>query len=307
MKDNIVYITGAYGFIGRNVAKHFSARGWYVIGIGYGEWEEEEFSEWGIAEWYSSAVSVQSLSIIEQKPDLIVHCAGSGSVGFSLNNPMEDFQMTVDSTLAVLEFMRLYCPNTRLIFPSSASVYGEKDDVPIKEDEIRNPVSPYGFHKMIAEELCFSYAKNFGTIVSIVRLFSVYGLGLQKQILWDACNKINQAEKEVVFFGSGNETRDLIHINDVAQLFFILAKSQNVFEILNGAAGQQVQIIEILNILLEAYGKQLKIVFNNILKEGDPKFYWADVSIAKALGWNSRTSLDEGIREYVANFKGKNG
>lgn len=306
MKKNTVLITGAFGFIGRHVARHFFKNGWHVVGIGLGEWKGEEFKDWGIDEWYSGLITKELLLSVEKKPDVIIHCAGGSSVGFSVEHPKEDFDMTVESTRTVLEHMRNNCPNARLIYPSSAAVYGQKDDVPIKEEDALEPVSPYGINKKIAEDLCEEYSKKYNLRISIVRLFSVYGEELQKQLLWDACKKIAEAEEEVVFFGTGEETRDWIHIDDVAELFFILAKSGNKFEIMNGGSGIRIAVKNIISELLKALKTEKKIVFNNISKEGDPKFYTADLNKLKKIGWKTKVSLRDGINKYVNYFKKQN-
>jgi len=305
-KKNIVLVTGATGFIGKNIAKHFSKNGWYVIGISLEKLDKKEFGKLGIREYYSGKISKSILSKVKKTPDLIVHCAGSGSVGLSLEKPKKDFEMNVGSLLEVLEFMRLRFSKSKLIYPSSAAVYGQKDDAPIKEEDSLKPVSPYGFHKKIAENLCESYSKNFNLNISIVRLFSVYGAGIQKQLLWDACEKISKAEKEIVFFGTGDETRDWIHINDVTELFLVIARSQESFEVLNGASGLRTKINSVLKILLKEYKKPLKIVFNNVVRKGDPKYYHADIEKIISLGWEPKVSLAIGIKDYVNYFKKNN-
>ncbi|MCX6762589.1 MAG: NAD(P)-dependent oxidoreductase [Candidatus Moranbacteria bacterium] len=299
----IVYITGAAGFIGKNSAKCFSENGWYVVGAGLGEWAGEKFSDWGIQEWHPGLITAELLSNINKKPDVILHCAGGSSVGFSVEHPEQDYEMTVGSAKNVLEFMRAHCPSARLIFPSSAAVYGQKEDVPIKENDFLDPVSPYGLHKKIAEELCEEYSKRYNINVSIGRIFSAYGSGLQKQLLWDACNKISDPSDEAIFFGTGLEKRDWIHVRDIAELFLALASSKNKFEIVNIGSGVGLTIKDVITKLLAAFQKNKEIVFNNISKEGDPKFYTANIGKVKNMGWNPKISLEDGIREYAVNFE----
>jgi UDP-glucose 4-epimerase len=100
-----VLVTGAYGFLGRNVAKEFKKAGNYVAGIGHGKWDKDEYSKWGIDDWYETTITFEALLNINHKFDIIIHCGGSGSVGFSWENPYEDFQKSVGSTLSVLEYI----------------------------------------------------------------------------------------------------------------------------------------------------------------------------------------------------------
>ena len=85
-----VLITGAHGFLGRYVAKIYGQAGFYVIGLGHGSWSVSEAQVWGINEWHHADVDMDVLQSYAADVSTIVHCAGSGSVGFSLSNPMKD-------------------------------------------------------------------------------------------------------------------------------------------------------------------------------------------------------------------------
>lgn len=272
-----------------------------VKGIGYGNWEEDERIQYGVTEWLGTEISIESLKDFVDKPDLIIHCAGSAVVGESFNNPYIDFQANVSPTLNVLEYIRLYSPHTRLVYPSSAGVYGKAAALPISEESQLNPVSPYGFHKKIAEELCFSYAKNYGLSISIVRLFSVYGDGLRKQIFWDACLKASKGNSE--FFGTGEETRDFIHIDDVTRLLYIAGENaQPRVYLINGGSGIQVKIRDVLSQLFTELKCNKEIVFNLVYRAGDPMHYQADISKANLLGWYPKINLEQGIKKYAEWF-----
>src|SRR4051812_41422065 len=104
-----VLITGAYGFLGRYAARKFKQENWNVSGMGHGKWHKSEYNKWGLDHWYETTITFEALININKKFDLIVHCGGSGSVGFSYENPYEDFQKSVQSTLSLLEYMRLQC------------------------------------------------------------------------------------------------------------------------------------------------------------------------------------------------------
>ena len=297
-----VLITGAYGFIGRNVAKHFANAGWMVIGIGHGSWAREEWWQWGISEWHAVDITTDALLTYAGSPEVIVHCAGSGSVGFSMTHPQQDFQRTVGTTVAVLEFARLHAPQARLVYPSSAGVYGVVEKLPIAESDPLAPVSPYGVHKKISEEICCSYAHHFGVSVALVRLFSVYGIGLRKQLLWDACMKIRNGGD--TFFGSGMETRDWLHINDAAALLFAAGeRASTECPIVNGGVGQGVLVREVLSELFVCFGRSYTPQFSGALRSGDPVHYIADVSRLCSWDWQPKTPWREGVREYAEWFK----
>lgn len=302
--NKIVIITGGYGFIGQNVAHEFKNNYYHVIAIGHGNPTFAELEKAGIDEWHEADISLEALKKTSFKANLIVHCAGNGAVGLSISQPLLDFNKNVNTTLDVLEFIRVYCPETALIYLSSAAVYGTKEDKIINENDFLNPVSPYGFHKLAAETVCKSYSINFGLKIAIVRFFSIYGEGLQKQLLWEASNKILRADKQVEFYGSGEETRDWLYVKDAAKLISHLTKINFKFLILNGAYGERVTVKEVLNILLKELNKtEIEIVFNNQEKLGDPKYYLADMNMAFETGWKPRIQLSNGIKSYASWFK----
>ncbi len=172
-----VFITGAAGFIGRHVARTLATQGWRVIGVGYGNLVTDETRTWGIEHWQSAEVTLdnlEALAVSAGEPDAVIHCAGSGLVGYSFEHPRNDFLGNVLSTLDVLEFARLRADRVRVAVPSSAAVYGAVAQYPITEDTPLSPISPYGVHKVMAEDLCRSYAAFWQVPVCIVRLFS-YG------------------------------------------------------------------------------------------------------------------------------------
>jgi len=297
-----VLVTGAYGFIGRHVAKRFAEAGWVVLGIGHGSWVKDEWQQWGISDWNESDITSNALLTYAGSPEVIVHCAGSGSVGFSMEYPQQDFQRTVNTTVAVLDFVRQHASKARVVYPSSAGVYGIVEKLPIQVSSSLVPISPYGEHKKIAEEMCHSYSRYFGISVVIVRLFSVYGMGLRKQLLWDACMKISNGEK--TFFGNGTETRDWLHVNDAAALILEsgLIEAPEC-KIINGGSGHGVTVREILCELFECFGREDTPQFTGAKRTGDPVNYIADIEGAENLGWQPNISWREGIREYVKWFR----
>ena len=299
----LALITGVYGFIGRHVARKMAADGWRVIGLGHGTWVKEEWKAWGVAEWHTADITLESLVAHAGEPDAIVHCAGSGSVGFSITHPYQDFQRTVSTTLAVLEYARLHAPKAKISYPSSAGVYGVVDKLPISESDPLSPASPYGVHKRLSEELCESYAKNFGIAVAMTRLFSVYGVGLRKQLLWDASQKINNGENN--FFGTGEEIRDWLHVEDAASLLISAADHASAkCPVVNGGAGIGVTVKEVLTDLFTCFERSDAPKFSGVARSGDPIGYQADISIARNWGWQPAKDRKQGIREYAAWIKG---
>jgi UDP-glucose 4-epimerase len=295
-------VTGAYGFVGRSVARQLAASGWQVIGLGHGSWVRSEWSSWGLSDWRPESVTLDSL--VTYAPDVraIIHCAGGASVSYSVANPYQDFRRTVDSTAAVLEFARLYAKGARVVVASSAGVYGEVASSPIVETAVCAPVSPYGMHKRISEELCASYGTVHGVSSAVVRLFSVYGPGLRKQLLWDACTRLARDENR--FFGTGREVRDWLHVRDAASLIAAaIDAAEPAVPIFNGGTGFGTAVETILAALFAALGRSDRPQFSREARAGDPSTLVADTTRAAALGWRPATTWRDGIEEYAAWYR----
>lgn len=303
MLNKSILVTGAHGFIGRHVAKHYSQLGWHVTGIGHGEWHKNELSEWGIKDWFSADVSIKNLLDFKLSPDIVVHTAGGSSVPFSLQNPCTDFNKTVISTIEILEFLRLHKPDAKMVYLSTAGVYGSAEILPIKESAELKPLSPYGTHKLMAENLCAQYSKHYELSTAVIRFFSIYGSGLRKQLLWDASNKAIGGEIE--FFGTGNEIRDWLHVNDAVKLIIKVAEQDNKdCLVLNGGSGIGVSVNQLLIQLFANLNVNSQPKFTGVAREGDPKGYIADTSISSSLGFKPQIQLSEGLQEYVTWFLG---
>lgn len=297
-----ILVTGANGFLGRHVSRVAAAQGHHVVGIGHGDWSEENWRHWGLTAWYELDVTMASLVAHAGRPDVLVHCAGSSSVGFSFENPAQDFERTVVTTLDVLEYLRTSAPETAFVYPSSAAVYGRAATLPIPEESPLAPISPYGVHKRIVEDLSCSYGESFGIRVAIVRIFSAYGIELRKQLLWDACRK--SLAGDVRFGGTGRETRDLVNGEDVARLLLIAGEhAAPGTAVVNGASGTEVAVESILAVLFEALGSDRKPEFTGAARPGDPERVVGDTSRVLAWGWSPQRTWEDGVRDYADWFR----
>ena len=293
-----VLITGAAGFLGGYAARECKRQGFYVVGIGHGIRKEDAGGEDGLDEWISSDITLESLRAVPFSPDILIHCAGSGSVGFSVQNPLEDFARTVLSAYFALEYVRLYSPRTVFVYPSSAAVYGESQRMPICEDMPLNPISPYGVHKKMAEELCAMYARQYQVRCTVLRFFSVYGEELKKQLLWDACDKL--ADGNVSFWGTGQEVRDWVHAEDAARAILLGALHASAeCPVVNVGSGAGVPVRTVLERLFLSYGREDEPCFTGTENTGNPAKYIADISRIRSWGWSPEVPLDRGIDRYV--------
>jgi len=300
MNETTLVVTGAHGFLGRYTARCLAQYGYTVKGIGHGKWDENEWRNWGLSAWQETDLTIETLRMHAQAPYAIVHCAGGGSVGYAAAEPYEDFQRTVYSTACVLEYIRRFTPATRFIYPSSASVYGRADSFPIGEESRIAPISIYGMHKRMAEELAVSSARRFAISTAVVRFFSLYGCELRKQLLWDACRKLTTGDYS--FGGTGKEIRDWLHVEDAADLLRAAIEHADTYcPIVNGGSGMGVTVHDALALVsqcLSSAGDPPS--FSGGHRPGDPDCYIADIHKAQQWEWRAKKEWREGIAEYVA-------
>ena len=246
------------------------------------------------------AVDSDFLNLFQQLDfDVCINCSGAASVPFSLEKPFNDFKLNTLNVFKLLDAIRQYAPKCKFITMSSAALYGNPEELPIKEDARMAPVSPYGCHKMMAEMICEEFYKHWGIKTCCLRIFSAYGPRLRKQLFWDMYNKV-QKEKELTLWGTGNETRDFIYVKDVVQILDLLIRCGK-FEgtIYNAANGVQKSIAEVASTFVNVLGSDVRIVFTNETRKGDPLNWEADISKIKMLGYTPQYSLEQGIKEYI--------
>ncbi|MCP3413814.1 NAD(P)-dependent oxidoreductase [Bradyrhizobium brasilense] len=306
----IVWVTGANGFIGRHLVHELAGAGHAVHGVGHGALDAAESRRLGLQSWINGeidAANLNALAAAHGLPAQIFHLAGGSSVGISIERPFEDFSRTVASTARLLEWLRGSAPNCAVIAASSAAVYGADHVGPIAESAIATPMSPYGQHKLMMEQLCGSYAQSFGIRCTIVRLFSVYGPNLRKQLLWDICSRLAAKEQVLTLGGTGNEIRDWTDVRDVARLLASVAapSSPAAFRVINGGSGRGTSVADIAAGLIRQWGGNTVVRHSGVSRPGDPLSLLADDAVLRQIGFDWRIPLDQGLADYVAWFKGQ--
>jgi UDP-glucose 4-epimerase len=305
-----VWVTGALGFLGRALVRRFADTGSFVAGVGNiggadGTLESVPFGTiGGKRAWVGAAINTDSLERLHKvtgAPDLVLHAAGRASVGLSFTKPMADYYASVEATAIILDFLRQRAPHARLLFPSSAAVYGVRPGGPISEDTIAAPVSPYGAHKLAAECLIRAHSTIFGHNCIIIRYFSIYGPGLRKQLLWDICTRLNDNSRQIQLSGTGNETRDLIHIDDAVEIAYrsTLYRGDKLL-LINGGTGTSVTVRRLAQVLISSLGKKVDILFTQTGRLGDPPHLEADTKLAQELlHFSPRHTLQSGVPIYA--------
>lgn len=301
-----ILVTGAAGFIGRNLVRTLASEGMRVVGVGHGTFADH--SHWGLSRWVQGDVTAANLdsAMSGEALETVYHLAGGSSVGPSLDQPLEDFQRTLGSSAKLLDWMRRNTPGARLVAVSSAAVYGGNYSDPIPEQAAVRPVSPYGTHKAMMEMLVRSQGQTFGLAAAIARPFSVYGAGLSKQLLWDVGRKLLAKEDQVVLGGTGEELRDWLHVDDLARALLRIGEgaSPSVPDF-NVGSGEATSVATVARTLAAALGAAGRISFSGEVRPGNPVVLVSNSQRLKATGWAPQIGLKQGLDTYANWLKGQ--
>jgi len=302
-----ILITGCRGFVGSSVGHVAHARGHEVLGVAN---SSQAPADWP-GKFAAADVTHSDLAplIRDFKPEMVLHAAGSASVGASIANPIEDFRAALYTWTNTLDGIRRSSLKPRVIFPSSAAVYGNPATLPVKELAPVQPLSPYGFHKAACELIAREYAQCFGIDVIVCRLFSIYGPRQRRLLVWELASQLAGPNEQVTLEGTGNESRDYLHIDDIAEVFLRLADPSlkwpdEICPVLNVAFGRETSVRELAQQLQSRIAPKKPIHAKGVQRPGDPLRWQADVTKLRTLlpQWSPR-KLADGLEQCIDYWK----
>jgi UDP-glucose 4-epimerase len=290
-----ILVLGSNGFIGSNVLQHFRSRYPGTTGC----------------DVVAPAVYDDNFLLLEREHpqfekiflrntfDVCINASGSGSVPYSIEHPDEDYRLNAKNVFEMLTAISRFNMQCRFLNFSSAAVYGNPESLPVSEKSRTKPLSPYGFHKLISEQICSEFYHLNKIRTCSMRVFSVYGPCLRKQLFWDIYQKSKHGDL-VDLFGTGEETRDFIYISDLVQAIeCILENGSFEAEIINVASGTGTSIHDAAGKFLAALGSNSALRFTNINKQGDPGKMQADIGKLKSYGFSPAVDIDSGLSQYA--------
>ena len=228
--------------------------------------------------------------------DVVFHEAAVVSVERSVEAPVESHAVNVDATLSLLEGARR--TDARVVFASSAAVYGAPETLPITETIPKRPSSPYGLEKLSADHYCRLYHDLYDTETVALRYFNVYGPRQRKGPYSGVITTfIAQARSggPITVEGTGEQTRDFVHVRDVVRANLLAATTDRVGEAFNVGTGRSTSIIQLAERVRETVDPSIDIEHVDA-RPGDIQDSLADVSKAtEDLGYKSRVELADGI------------
>jgi UDP-glucose 4-epimerase len=291
-----ILIIGVNGFIGSNAAFFFSKKGYDISGCDVvGEKAPMHKSFFLIEPQRSDFESI----FRKGQYNVCINASGSAHVGYSFDDPEKDFELNVLNVNRLLVAIRKHNPKCKFINFSSAAVYGNPVRLPITEDMEVKPLSPYGFHKLQSEYLLTEYHKFFGLHTCSLRVFSAFGPFLRKQLFWDLYQKSLQ-NTHIELFGTGEESRDFIFIEDLLQAVEIIIH-QAPFEgdIINVASGYETKIKDVVQTFYQLLNPGITFNFSGKIKMGDPNNWQAHIGKLKNLGFKPKYDVDYGLQKLV--------
>jgi dTDP-glucose 4,6-dehydratase/UDP-glucose 4-epimerase len=287
-----ILIIGSEGFIGSHAAHYFEQKRHNVYKV--------DFLNKTASNYISIDQKMLDYNLLFEKQfDVCINASGTSSVQLSLGDPAVDFIGNAASVFLILNSIRKKNPTCKFIHLSSAAVYGNPLQLPVSEDAPITPISPYGYHKFFGELICKEFFTLYGIGTINLRVFSTYGEGLRKQLFWDIFIKTRNTQK-LEMYGTGCETRDFIYIEDLIRLFdCVIANADFQGESINVASGVETTINYAVNTLIKYLGWSGGVEFNQINRAGDPKNWRADLSRVTKMGFKSKYSFEDGVKNMA--------
>jgi len=287
-------VTGASGFIGQALVRHLSAIGWQVVGM-----DRRPSPDRSVRFVNADVSQPGALDGLLDPETIVFHLAASADVAKSVANPRVDFDNTFRAVFEVLESARQ--ARSRVVFPSTASIFDSSNVLPLPERAFPRPSSPYAAGKLGGEAYCHAYFRCYGLDVRIARLFSVYGVGMFRFAIHDIVRKIQRNRAEVTILGDGTQVRDYLYIDDAVRGLALIATDGRPGVEYNLASGIPVTLMELTRRIAAVMGcPGIRILTTGQSFPGDTPRWYGDVTKIRSLGFEPLIDLDEGLRRTTA-------
>jgi UDP-glucose 4-epimerase len=301
LKGKNVLVTGGAGFIGSHLCKKLSSLpSNLTIYDNLSSGKVENVKHLPQVHFVKADILDLKKLYSQEKADVIYHLAAQVVVPYSMENPIEDFETNARGTLNVLEKARK--DDARVVFASSAAVYGNTTQLPTPETHGFSPDSCYGLSKVVGEQYCNMYSKQYGLDITIVRFANVYGPKCHG-VISDFLDKISKNPDQLEIIGTGMQSRDFVHVYDVVEALLLCATNDvAIGETFNIGFGKTTTIIDLAKKILKILGLTDKTVLKptNVPWQGDIKTIWFDINkIEKTLKWHPKITLEDTLKELI--------
>ena len=300
LKGKKILVTGGAGFIGFHLCTKLAEIGAEVtIYDNLSSGKMENVKDVPKAKFIKGDILDLTHLLSLEKFDVIYHLAAQVVVPYSMENPTEDFETNAHGTVNVLEKVRK--DKARLIFASSAAVYGNPTHFPTSEDYGFHPFSCYGLSKVVGEEYCQIYTMQYGLDITILRFANVYGLRCHG-VINDLLDKLQKDSTKLEIIGTGQQSRDFVHVSDIAEALVIAAEKKAAGKTYNLGLGETIKIIDLAQMMLKILSltAKTKVTTTNVSWQGDVTTIWFDITKAKKeLNWVPKVRLEDYMRTLI--------
>ncbi len=289
-----VLIIGSKGFIGRHAEEYFSRIENYTVK------GADIVIDYNKPNYFIIDPSTSDFKNVFKSDSFnyCINCSGAANVSQSMVKPSRDYYLNTFNVFKILEAIRVTNPKCKFINLSSAAVYGNPKSLPISETAATHPISPYGWHKLQSEMLCQEFFEQFAVPTISLRIFSVFGPGLRKQLFWDLYRKA-LGDEEIELWGTGNESRDFIYISDLIKVIhLIMQNGAFTGEALNVSNGEELFIKDAVKCFYGYFDKKINYRFRGNHRPGDPNNWKANIEQLQKLGYKQEVSFEKGLHNY---------
>jgi len=241
-----------------------------------------------------------------EEADVVFHLAARPGVRASWRDFAQVSDANILATQRVLDAL-VESPETRMVFSSSSSVYGQVSEFPVSEERPLAPISPYGVTKASCEALISAYTSQFDLMVTSLRYFTVYGPRQRSDMAFTRWIRSAFLAEPIRVYGDGTAIRDFTYVADVVEATILSGVSDPGHRILNVAGGSPVTLNEVFELLAELSGKDLDLRYEERAL-GDPRRTGGSTDrIEEALGWKAEWSLRDGLAAQIEWFRTEKG
>ncbi len=296
-------VTGGAGFIGSRVVKQLLEENHEVTvidNLSSGKLENLTNFQNEIDFHNIDVRDHEKIKPIASKLDGIFHFAALTNVLESFTKQDEYSAVNVKGTQNILDIAKQF--DLKVVFASSAAVYGDAKIIPIKEDTERNPLNPYGQTKLNGEHLCEKYS-HMGTQITVLRFFNVYGKG-QNPAYAGVLSKFLEnvsSGKPPIIYGDGTQTRDFVFVDDIAEANLLAMNNDSSGKFINIGTGIKTSVMELAEMIIKISNKNIKSIYVDA-KEGDIRNSQADITLShELLKWSPKTKIEDWLKTMQNN------